>query len=95
MALTAEEIDIEVCISGTTAGITLEGGQAREATWSGNSFPPTAFEAFPGDGEFFPDMTVAGRLISATQLEITVTVEGSGSTRFTIPFVAENCELIL
>lgn len=87
----AEDIDVAVCVDGSTIDVSVEGGvQSVNVPWDGNSFANASFTSFV-QGEAFPAMTISGALVSITSMEITITVENSGSTKFTIPFLAETC----
>ncbi len=87
----AEDIDVAVCVNGSTIDVSVEdGAQTVNVPWDGNSFTNAIFTSFV-QGVEFPAMTISGTLLSSTSMEITINVQNSGSTTFTIPFLGEIC----
>jgi hypothetical protein len=90
MATPATELDINVCIKGDEVEVTVENQDPVTADWDGNSFSGVKISEFINVVEFH-DMTISGKLISSTKMEITVKVTGSGTTKFNIDFTNEAC----
>ena len=90
MATPATELDINVCIKGDEVEVTVENQPPVIADWDGTSFSGVEISEFINVVEFH-DMTISGKLISSTMMRITVTVTGSGTTKFNIEYTSEAC----
>ncbi len=77
-------IAVQVCISGSSATVSLENGlQSMVGAWDGSSFAPIAFPAFTTAANAYPAYMVSGQLNGGM---LDITVSGGGETSmFSIP----------
>jgi hypothetical protein len=76
-------VNVNVCIAGNTADVTLEGLASQSATWNGSSFSAVVFPAFNTANNAYPTYTVSGQIVGG-DLQVTV-ANGSNQSVFTLP----------
>jgi hypothetical protein len=89
----AIDIDVAICINGSTVEVTLEGNRSPTNTpiaWNGTSFSGASFGAWT-DGESFPGMIISGELNDENTITITIAANG-GTTMMDIAYGGDNCD---
>lgn len=76
-------VNVNVCIAGSIAEVTLEGLAAQSAAWNGSSFSAVVFSAFNTANNAYPAYTVSGQIVGG-DLQVTV-ANGSNQSVFSLP----------
>ncbi len=76
-------INVNVCITGNTAQVTLEGLTTQSTAWNGSSFAAVVFPAFNTANNAYPTYTVTGQTVGSN-LQVTVD-NGANQSVFNLP----------
>ncbi|MBL4672671.1 MAG: hypothetical protein JKX81_10470 [Arenicella sp.] len=82
-------INVNVCITGNIAQVTLEGLATQSASWNGTSFPAVVFAAFNTASNSYPAYTVSGQTVGSN-LQVTV-ASGSFQSMFNLASGGPGC----